>query len=110
MLFVVKVIISALIIAVVSEISKHLAHLGGLIVAMPITTLLTLFWLNYETGDQGILTKFTISVFWGIFPTLLFFACAIYLFKRGWSFYPVIGASVFVLSIAAIVHQKLLAP
>lgn len=74
MLFVIKIIVSALIIAVVSEISKHLAHLGGLIAAMPLTTLLTLFWLKYETGNQEILAKFTIAVFWGIFPTLLSFS------------------------------------
>ncbi len=110
MLFVVKIIVSALIIALVSEISKHLANLGGLIAAMPITTLLTMFWLKYETGNREVIVKFTISVFWAIFPTLLFFLAAIYLFKRGWSFYPVIGASLVILSLAAIVHQKLLAP
>ena len=110
MLFVVKIIVSALIIAVVSEISKHLAHLGGLIAAMPLTTLLTLFWLNYETGgDHKILTEFTVSVFWGIFPSMVFFICAIYLFKRGWSFYPVVGISLLVFFMAAVVHQKLLA-
>ncbi len=110
MLFVVKIIVSALIIAVVSEISKHLAHLGGLIAAMPLTTLLTLFWLNYETGDQELLAEFTVSVFWGIFPTLIFFISVIYLFKRGWTFYPAIGASLVLFSLAAIIHQKFLAP
>lgn len=110
MLFIIKIIISALIIAIVSEVSKHLAHLGGLIAAMPLTTLLTLFWLNYETGDQKILTQFTVSVFWGVFPSMVFFLCAIYFFKREWTFYPVLGISLFFYSLTALVHQKLLAP
>ena len=110
MFFFIKIIVSALIIAIVSEISKHLTHLGGLIAAMPLTTLLTLFWLNYETGDRQILSQFTVSVLWGILPTFVFFLCAIYFFKREWSFYQVIGISLFFYSMAAFAHQKLMAP
>ena len=110
MFFMVKIIVSAIIIAVVSEISKHLTHLGGLIAAMPLTTLLTLFWLNYETGNREVITRFTVAVFWGILPTLVFFFCAIYLFKRQWNFYPVIGIRLFIYSFAALVHQRIMAP
>ena len=43
-----KVIITAIIIVLVSEVAKINARAGGLIAALPFTTFLILFWMNYE--------------------------------------------------------------
>lgn len=108
MLFFYKLILSALVIAGISELAKQFPSLGGLIAAMPITTLLTLFWLNYETGDLQLIEKFTISVFWGIFPSIIFFLVAIYFFKKGFSFYTTIGFSLLCFMVIAMLHRKFL--
>tara|TARA_B100000900_G_C20098347_1_gene520912 strand:+ start:215 stop:565 length:351 start_codon:yes stop_codon:yes gene_type:complete len=43
-----KVIITAIIIVLVSEVAKVNDRVGGLIAALPFTTFLILFWMNYE--------------------------------------------------------------
>jgi hypothetical protein len=105
---IVKVLVSAIIILVITEISKKNASLGGLIAAMPFVTLLAMFWLYYEKRDLALLSDFSKSVFWGLFPTLLFFIPLIFLFKKGWNFYLVIFIGLIFLSIGAYIHQKLI--
>jgi hypothetical protein len=106
--FAVKVAVSALLIAGVSELAKRLPGLGGLIAAMPLTTLLTLLWLYGETGDYAKAEAFTRSVFWGILPTLVFFVAALVLFRRGVPFYAVIVASFVLFLAAAALHQMVI--
>lgn len=106
--FIVKILVSATVIAFVSEIARKYTNLAGLITAMPITTLLTLFWLYYEEKNLPLLSDFCKSVLLGLFPTTLFFISAIILFKKGWNFYLVLLVSAVFLGIGAYVHQKLI--
>jgi F0F1-type ATP synthase assembly protein I len=103
--FAVKVLVSALIIAGVSELAKRMPSLGGLIAAMPLTTLLALIWLYSETRDYQLALSFTRSVLFAIIPTIFFFITALYLFKRGWPFVVVLLASFGVFAVAALIHQ-----
>ena len=106
--FVVKVTVSALIIAGVSELAKRMPSLGGLIAAMPLTTLLALIWLYAETGDYQLAHDFTRSVLFAIVPTIFFFITALYLFKRGTSFMTILIVSFVIFLGAAAVHQYFL--
>ena len=107
MLIVVKIITSAIIITIVTEIAKRNTSLGGLIAAMPLTTVITLIWLYIEKRDINLLSDFTKSVLFAIIPTIMFFIPAIILFKKGWNFYIVMIISFICFSIAAFIHQKL---
>ena len=52
MLFIsLKVIITAIIIVIVSEIVKINDRVGGLIAALPFTTFLILFWMHFENAS-----------------------------------------------------------
>ena len=51
MFIVLKIIITALIIVIITEIAKFNDRIGGLIAALPITTFLILFWLHYENNS-----------------------------------------------------------
>jgi len=106
--FFIKVTVSALIIAGVSELAKRMPSLGGLIAAMPLTTLLALIWLYAETGDYQLAHTFTRSVLFAIVPTIFFFITALYLFKRGTSFITIILVSFVIFLGAAAVHQYFL--
>ncbi len=106
--FIVKTLVSALVIAGVSELAKRLPSLGGLIAAMPLTTLLALIWLYTDTGDYQLAASFTRSVLFAIIPTIFFFITALYLFRRGVSFAAVLAISFLVFAIAAVIHQVLL--
>jgi hypothetical protein len=62
-----KILVSAIIIGVVTEIARSFPKYGGIIAALPLVSLLSLFWLNVQ-GEQSLnLTKFAIGVLWG-FP------------------------------------------
>lgn len=106
--FAVKVVISAVIIAGVSELAKRLPSLGGLIAAMPLTTLLALIWLYAETGDYSLAHSFTRSVLFAIAPTVVFFIAALILFRKGIPFPLIILLSFVVYIGAALVHQHFL--
>ncbi|MDF1535763.1 MAG: DUF3147 family protein [bacterium] len=106
--FLFKTLISALLIAGVSELAKRLPSLGGLIAAMPLTTLLTLIWLYTDTGDYDLARAFTRSVLFAIVPTIFFFITALALFRKGVSFPMVLVISFVVFIGAAAVHQYLL--
>jgi uncharacterized membrane protein (GlpM family) len=108
MFFLVKIIVSALIIAAVSELAKRMPSLGGLIAAMPLTTLLALIWIYLETGDYELAHAFTRSVLFAIVPTIFFFITALYLFKRGTSFITILVVSFVIFLGAAAVHQYFL--
>ncbi|UCG39174.1 MAG: DUF3147 family protein [bacterium] len=106
--FLVKVLVSAFIIAGVSELAKRMPSLGGLIAAMPLTTLLSLIWLYVDTGDYQLAHTFTRSVLFAIVPTVLFFMAALFLFRRGTGFVTLLVLSFVVFLGAAAVHQYLL--
>ena len=54
MLFIlVKILVTAFIIVIVSEIAKVNDRMGGLIAAMPLTTFLILFWMYYENASEN---------------------------------------------------------
>lgn len=67
MFFAVKVIVSALVIAIVTEIARKFPVYGGVIAALPLVSLLSLFWLSIQGQHSLQLSKFAIGVLWG-FP------------------------------------------
>ena len=107
MLFALKLLASNLIIISCVLISRRFPALAGLIATMPITTLIVLFWLYSEDKNRP-LEPFVSGVFWGIIPTLLFFAVAWLALRRGFTIPQTISASFAVWLIAAAVHQSLL--
>ena len=48
-----KILITAIIIVTVTEIAKVNDRIGGLVAAMPLTTFLILFWMNYENVSEN---------------------------------------------------------
>ena len=44
--FIIKVVVSAIVIAIVTEVAKFSDKWGGLIAALPTTTFLILIWMN----------------------------------------------------------------
>ena len=50
--FLVKVIVSALIIGVITEVAKHYSTIGGFIAALPLVSLLSLFWISFRRREQ----------------------------------------------------------
>ena len=54
MLFILfKILVTATIIVLVTEVAKLIDRIGGLIAAMPITTFLILLWMYYENVSEN---------------------------------------------------------
>lgn len=67
MYVIVKIIVSAIVIGVVTEISKRLPSIGGIIAALPLVSLLSIIWLYAQGEETATLSKFALGVLWG-FP------------------------------------------
>ena len=71
MFAIVKILISAIIIGIITEFSRRYPQQGGIIAALPIVSLLSILWL-YSQGEQmEKISKFAIGVVWGLPGTVV---------------------------------------
>ncbi|MDG5471343.1 DUF3147 family protein [Jeotgalibacillus sp. ET6] len=62
-----KIVASAIVIGVVTEISRRFPSYGGVIAALPLVSLLSIIWLYVQGEQTAVLSKFALGVLWG-FP------------------------------------------
>src|SRR6056297_1967953 len=92
--YILKILISAVLIAIISEVSKRASFWGGLIASLPITSLLAIIWLYLDTGDRERVSNLSINIFWFVLPSLLFFVTLpFFVSKLGWNVYLSIALS-----------------
>ena len=72
-LFFVKVLISAVIIGVATEVAKRDPFWGAILIALPLTSILAMSWLYADTRDNALLTQFARDVFTIVPVSLVFF-------------------------------------
>lgn len=106
--FLVKTLFSALLIALVSELAKRSTLLGALMVAVPLTSVLSLVWLWRETGDAARVAALSTGIFWMVLPTLPLFLVLPTLLKAQWPFYAALLASLAVSVFAGLATVQLL--
>jgi len=82
-----KVLLSAGIIVVVSEVAKVNPVLGALIKSLPLISILAMIWLYVDTHDTGRIAALSVSTFWLVLPTLPMFLVLPALLKSGVAFY-----------------------
>jgi hypothetical protein len=93
MYFVIKLVVSAAIVAAVSEIAKRSTMFGALVASLPLTSLLALIWLYRETGDANRVAMLSSDILWLVLPSLVLFALLPILLKRGMNFYPALSVA-----------------
>jgi len=81
-MFWLKLIVSAFVIVILSELAKKMPCLSGVIAAMPLTTLLVIIWLKIEKNPSNVIISFSKGVIIGIAPTIIFFVSFIILLKK----------------------------
>lgn len=92
--YTVKLLFSAGIIVVVSEIAKVNAGLGALIKSLPLISILAILWLYLETKDTVKIAELSTGTFWLVLPTLPMFLVLPALLKSGMGFYASLGISI----------------
>lgn len=78
MFVVMKIIASAIVIGVVTEISKRFPTYGGVVAALPLVSLLSIIWLYVQGEQSATLSKFALGVLWG-FPATAILLIIVYI-------------------------------
>ena len=67
---IIKYLVTAAVVVLVSEFAKVNDKLGGLIAALPLITVLTLIWLYIEKQPAAKIANHAYYTFWYVIPTL----------------------------------------
>ena len=84
--YIFKIVISALIIVLVSEISKRSTFLGALLASLPLISILAFIWIYIDTKDTARIAELSTQILWLVIPSLLFFVLLPIFLKLNYSF------------------------
>ena len=73
MFFALKVLLSAVLIAVVSTVARKQPALGALVASLPMVSVLGMVWLWIEAPDAGRMERHVQATFWYVIPSLPMF-------------------------------------
>ena len=104
-----KALLSGILVAAASEVARRWPGWGGLIVSLPLVSLLTFIWLWADTRDPGRIADLSHSTFWFFLPSIPLFLLLPALLRAGLSFWLalLIGC---VVTVALYAGMVLLAP
>ena len=85
--YIVKVVISAILIVIISEISKRSSLVGAILASVPLVSVLAMVWLYIDTRDIDRITGLASGIFWLVLPSLALFISLPLLLKQGINFY-----------------------
>ncbi len=88
-----KALISGIIVAVVSEVTKRSPAFGALVASLPIVSILAMVWLWHETGDTKRIADHSEATFWFVLPSLPMFLVFPMLLRSGLQFYIALALS-----------------
>jgi hypothetical protein len=92
--YILKLLISALIIVLISEIAKRHSGFAALVASLPLTSLLAIVWMHVEGSDSLQIAMLSNQIFWLVLPSLLFFLVLPLLMEHGLSFWLSLGLSI----------------
>ena len=99
-----KILITASVIVIITEISKFNDRLGGIVAALPITTFIILFWLYYENSSVEKISNHMSYTLLYVLPTLPMFITFPYLINKLGFYWAVILSIIMTMFFLVIVH------
>ena len=91
--YVIKILVSALVVVAVSEIAKRHSGFAALVASLPLTSLLAFVWLYVEGSSVVELSELSGQIFWLVLPSLLLFVLFPLCLKHGMGFWLALGLS-----------------
>lgn len=85
--YIIKILISAVTIVIVSELAKRNSLWAALLASLPLTSLLAFVWLYLETGDAAKVAALAANIVWLVLPSLLLFVLLPLLIRTGLGFW-----------------------
>lgn len=104
---IIKYLLTAGLIVIISEVAKQNGKIGGLITALPLVTFTVLIWLYMEGQSSEKMGSYVEYVFWYSVPTLPMFLTFSPLLKRI-GFWPTMGASALITMVCFILTAVIL--
>ena len=86
MFLIFKTLVTALVVAGVSELAKRNTLLAAIVAALPIVSILIFCWVYIETKDTARVAALCDGIAWFILPTLVFFWVFPWLLKKDYGF------------------------
>lgn len=83
----IKALISGILVATVSEVSRRSPAFGGLIASLPIVSVLAMMWMWVEDKDAERIADHSFATFWFVLPSLPMFLILPMLLRAGLHFY-----------------------
>ncbi len=105
--YLLKVLFTGCLIVLITEVSKVSGKIGGIITAMPLTTLLVVFWLYYENVPNEEISNYVKNTLYFILPTLPLFIIFPFLISR-YGFFTAISLSMLSIIIAVLIVNTIL--
>ncbi len=100
MYFFLKTLITALVVAGVSELARRYSLLAAALASLPLTSILAFIWLYHDTQDAEKVSELSFEILWLVIPSLLFFVMFPLLIKYGVKFYLALFLSCLAMSVA----------
>lgn len=85
--YLVKIVVSALVIVAVSELAKRSGLVAATLASLPLVSIIAFVWLYVETRDAARIAALSVDIAWLVLPSLLFFVVLPWLLRLGWGFW-----------------------
>lgn len=97
--YIAKVFITAILVVLISEISKRSSLIGAVLASLPIVSILAIIWLYIDTKNVEKISELSTNIFWLVIPSLSLFILLPFLLKSKVNFYAslVISCAIMVL-------------
>jgi hypothetical protein len=86
--FLVKVLLSALVIAAVAEIGRRSTLMAAVLASLPLTSILAMVWMHIDGVAPQQIAQLSRDIVWLVLPSLLLFLTLPALLARGHGFWP----------------------
>ena len=86
--FVLKAMLSGLLIAAISEIARRSPGVAALVASLPLISILGMIWLWRDTGDTARIATHAEATFWYVLPSLPMFLLVPWMIRSGRGFWP----------------------
>lgn len=86
-MFLIKVVVSGLLIALASTVARRHPGFGALIAALPLVSVMGMMWLWLEKPDPNVMADHTAATFWYVLPSLPMFLLMPILLRHGVGFW-----------------------
>lgn len=90
---VVKLLLSAAVILVVTRVQLFSDRLSALLIALPLVSLVAMVWMHHGGQSAGRIANHAEGTFWFVLPTLPMFLILPWMLRHGWSFWPALLAN-----------------